>query len=309
MLRSMPSVRFSLSISTARGGDGPVSARSLTRYGALAEELGFHALYVTDHFLYSGPAMHSVSALAVLAGATTRVRLGFAAYVLPLRHPLQAAKELAMLDGLSEGRLIAAFAPGSYAPEFAAMGIPFAERGARLDEGLAAVCALWTERPASYEGRFYRFSGVTPEPGVVQRPHPPLWIGAWTGNERAARRVARFAAGWQASGLHTTVEEVRTGWAAIRRACALVDRDPATVGRAYVNAVTWLDADRERAWGTVTPGLREHEELRLIGTPDDAARKIEALAEAGIEEVAMLLPSWDEGQLRLIARELMPVFA
>ena len=305
----MPTVRFSLSISTARGGETPVRARTLARYGALAEELGFHALYVTDHFLYSGPALHSVSALAVLAGATTRVRLGFAAYVLPLRHPLQAAKELAMLDALSEGRLIAAFAPGSYAPEFAAMGVPFAERGARLDEGLAAVCALWTEAPASFAGRFYNFDGVTLEPGVVQRPHPPIWIGAWTGNPRAARRVARSGAGWQASGLHTSVEEVRAGWAAIRRACALVDRDPATVGRAYVNAITWLDADRERAWAAVAPGLRERADLRLIGTPEDAIARVAALAEAGIEEVAVLLPSWDEGQLRLIAGELMPAFA
>ena len=304
----MPSLRFSLSITNTFGGAEPVSAQALARYGARAEELGFHAIYFTDHLLYTGPTLHAGAAFAVLAHATTNVRLGFAAYVLPLRHPILAAKELATLDGLCEGRLIASVAVGSHAPEFAAFGVPFAERGARLDEGLAALLALWTEPRASFAGRFWRFEDVEISPRPVQQPHPPLWIGAWTGNARAARRVARYAAGWQASGLHTTVAEVREGWAAIERACREAGRDPAMVGRAYVNAVTWMEADRERAWSAVPSRLREREDLRLIGTPDDARRKLAALAEAGIEEVAVLLPAWDEAQLALVARELMPAF-
>src|SRR5690606_38509120 len=143
----------------------------------------------------------------------------------------------------------------------------------------------------------------------VQQPHPPIWIGSWTGSPRAARRVAEHAAGWQASGLHTSVEEVRTGWRFIEQACAEVGRDPAAVGRAYVNAVTWLAADREAAWGAVTPRLREREDLRVIGTPDDAVARLRALEDAGVEEVALLIQERSLEQLDLIAREVMPAFA
>lgn len=303
----MPLERFSITVTSARG-DEPLDARTLAAYAARAEELGFYALYLTDHLLYGGPTMHSVSSLAVMANATEHVRLGFAAYVLPLRHPIAAAKELAMLDGLCEGRLIAGVAAGSHAPEFAALGVPFEERGRRLSEGIEAVLALWTEPQASFQGEFWSFTDVALRPKPVQEPHPPLWIGSWTGAPQAARRVARFAAGWQASGLHTSVDEVRSGWKFIERACAEIGRDPATVGRSYVNMVTWLASDRERAWSDVGPALREREDLRLVGTPDDAVSKLRALEDAGIEEVALLVRGASTEQLELISREVMPEF-
>src|SRR5690606_13072316 len=149
-----------MSISVAGGRGGATTARDLAAYASRAEELGFHAIYFTDHFVYTGPTMHSGSAFAAMAGATERIRLGFAAYVLPLRHPIAAARELATLDALCGGRLVAGLATGSHEPEFEAFGIPFAERGRRLDEGIEALRALWTEPQATYRGRFWQFEDV-----------------------------------------------------------------------------------------------------------------------------------------------------
>lgn len=303
----MPSMRISLTVTTP--GDGAPSAGELARYAQRAERLGYHALYVTDHQIYSGAPMHAVSALAVLAHATEEMAIGFAAYQLPLRHPVAAAKELAMLDALCGGRLIAGVAAGSHEPEFEAFGIPFAERGRRMDEVLEAMKVLWTSESASFEGEFFRFRDVHFAPKPVQKPHPPIWIGSWSGVPRAARRVVRHAAGWQASGLHTTVEQVREGWRVIERVCADEGRDPSTIGRSYVNAVTHLAATSEQAWSEVNAGLREREELRIIGSPEDAITKLRALQEAGIEEVSLLIAGGSLDQLDLIASEVMPAFA
>jgi probable F420-dependent oxidoreductase len=302
----MPPMRISLTVTTP--GSAP-SAGDLARYAERAERLGYHALYVADHHIYSGPTMHAPTALAVLAQATEEMPVGFSIYQLPLRHPVAAAKELAMLDALSDGRLIAGVGAGSYEPEFDAFGIPFAGRGRRMDEVLEAIKVIWASESASFEGEFFRFENIHVAPKPVQDPHPPIWIGSWTGAPRAARRVVRHAAGWQASGMHTTVEEVREGWRVIERVCAEEGRDPSTIGRAYVNAITHLAANSEVAWSEVNDGLREREELRIIGTPDDAITKLRALQDAGVEEVSLLLADGSLDQLDLIAREVMPAFA
>ena len=138
---------------TLRPLDGrPVPARDIAAFSVQAEERGFHAIYLTDHLYYPSPNLHSVSAAAVVATATETIRVGFAAYQAPLRHPIAAAKELASLDILSDGRLIAGLAAGSYGPEFAAMGVPFDRRGAMLEEAIEAIKRLWTEDDVSFFG-------------------------------------------------------------------------------------------------------------------------------------------------------------
>ena len=281
------------------------NARQIGHVGARAEELGFHAIYFGDHFAHR-PFLNATTSFAALCAATERIKLGFAAYVLPFRHPVVAAHELAMLDNLSGGRLIAGLAAGSTAPEFETLGVPFEQRGRLLDEGLEAITTLWTQERATFEGEHYQFRDLLVEPKPLQKPHPPIWIGSWTGTRRAARRIAKWAAGWQSSGLNTSFDEIPSGWQAIEAACKEIGRDPATIDRAYVNMVTYLAADRERAWNAVQPAMREREDIRLIGTPDDAVAKLQKLAETGTKEVSLLLRSWADEQLELIAREVMP---
>jgi probable F420-dependent oxidoreductase len=306
-------LRFSISVSFA----GEHDARAIGRYGALAERLGFHSLLAGDHLYMGGRrTLHSVVTLSIVAAATERIGLGFCSYVLPLRNPLFAAKELAEIDCLSQGRLIAGVAAGSNAAEFATFGVPFAERGDRLDEGLEALCRLWSGEPVDFHGRFYDFTGAILAPTPAQQPHPPIWIGSWTGNRRSAERVVRYAAGWQASGLHTSVDEFRVGWARVQQAAHALGRDPGTIRTSYVNATMWLGRDSEGAWETANsgrvPGLAPpfptEVELRLVGTPGDVIARLGELADAGVEEVAIRPPASAPEQLEIFAREIMPAF-
>jgi alkanesulfonate monooxygenase SsuD/methylene tetrahydromethanopterin reductase-like flavin-dependent oxidoreductase (luciferase family) len=206
------------------------------------------------------------------------------------------------------GRLVAGLAAGSQEPEFTALGIPFAERGPRLEEGIAAVQALWTEAAATFRGCYYAFRDVRLDPKPVQQPHPPIWIGSWTGAPPAARRVARLASGWQGSGLFTTVDEARRAMTSLDAACRAIGRDPASLDRAFLNIATAVAPRREDAWDTLPPGMRAHPERGLAGTPDDLITRLRAIAEAGIAEAGLALPSWSEQELEMISREVMPAF-
>ena len=128
----------------------------LRRFALKAEDLGFDDVWVSEHIIVPrdkfprSPLFYDpVLSLTWIAALTKRVRLGTSVLVLPMRHPLPLAKELATLHNLSDGRLILGAGVGWLEPEFAALGVPFAERGRPLDEGLAMMRAVWTGRQAS----------------------------------------------------------------------------------------------------------------------------------------------------------------
>ncbi|MEU4562757.1 TIGR03619 family F420-dependent LLM class oxidoreductase [Actinoplanes sp. NPDC023936] len=189
--------------------DRNVEPGVLARRARLAEEAGFESLWVGDHIaLPAGegnpPRLEALVALSYLAAVTSRVRLGVGLIVLPQRQPVLLAKQLTSLDVLSAGRLTVAVGAGYVEPELNAMGVSLAERGARTDEYLAAMRALWDAAPA-FTGRFVSFSGVVQHPSPVQRPHPPIVVG---GHSTAAyRRAVRHGNGWYGWGLDVTGTE------------------------------------------------------------------------------------------------------
>lgn len=179
-----------------------VDAGALVRRARLAEEAGFESLWVGDHVALpvnapdpaDEPRLEAVVALAHLAAVTSRVRLAIGVIVLPQRQPVLLAKQLASLDVLSGGRLIVGVGVGYVEPELKALGASLADRGARTDEYLTAMRALWDEPTPSFEGRFVSFSGVIARPRPLQQPHPPIVIG---GHSSAAyRRAVQVANGW-----------------------------------------------------------------------------------------------------------------
>ena len=139
-------------------------------------------------------APDATTAQAFLAGATSRIRPLSMVTLLPLHHPIVAAKAIATLDWFSGGRALIAIGIGWDAEEFDILGVPFAKRGQRADEYLAAMFELWDSEEASFEGEFVSFRGVLFGPKPVQRPHPPIWIGGDA--DGALRRAARFGDGW-----------------------------------------------------------------------------------------------------------------
>ena len=301
-------MRFSLSL-RPRTGD-PVTAKDIAAFAQLAEGLGYHAVYITDHYYITTPNLHSVGAAAVVAATTEKIKIGFAAYQSPLRHPVAAAKELASLDILSNGRLIAGIAAGSFEPEFRAFGLPFAQRGAMLEESVQAIKCLWTEDKASFSGAFWFFENVTIHPKPIQKPHPPIWIATWTAAPRAARRVAEHADGWQASGLHSAVEALPEGIGHIKEACVAIGRDPEEIGRAYVNTVVQFGSTPAEAWETLSrkSSAKRDRNLCLLGDAGTMIGRIEAMRGHGMQEISFQLGPWSLDVMRKIAQEVMPHF-
>jgi probable F420-dependent oxidoreductase len=183
---------------------GPEAIR---RAAIQAEELGFADAWSSEHIIIPKGAPYPPSALfydPVLtltwaAAYTKKIGLGTSVLVLPMRHPLPLAKELATLQNLSEGRLILGAGVGWMEAEFAALGVPFRERGRRMDEGIAMMRAVWSEDPVSFPARHI--------PAVVEEmrmlPHPvapiPIWIGG--SSQAALARAVRLADGWHGSRL------------------------------------------------------------------------------------------------------------
>jgi probable F420-dependent oxidoreductase len=144
--------------------------------------------------------------LAYLASATTTLRLATGVLILPQRNPVVLAKELATLDHLSGGRLLLGIGSGWLQEEFDAIGVPFAERGARTDDAVAALRALWTEEEASYSSPYTSFDKAIVRPRPVQGTIP-IHVGGHT--EVAARRAGRLGDGFfPASGSHDRLAEL-----------------------------------------------------------------------------------------------------
>jgi probable F420-dependent oxidoreductase len=215
-----------------RGGSAEPAA--LARRARRAEEAGFESLWVGDHIaLPAGSAaphgmpsdearLEAVVSLTYMAALTQRVKLGVGVIVLPQRQPVLLAKQLATLDVLSNGRLIVGIGVGYVEPELRALGASLADRGARTDEYLAAMRALWDEPVPSFHGRFVAFDAVMQRPRPAQRPHPPIIVG---GQAAAAyRRTIESGNGWY--GFDLDLERTATALAELRAATRQVRRPP-----------------------------------------------------------------------------------
>jgi len=180
------------------------SPERIRRAAQRAEDLGLSDVWVSEHIIVPrasfprSPLFYDpVLSLTWAAAVTTRVRLGSSVLVLPMRHPLPLAKELATLQNFSEGRLILGVGVGWLEAEFAALGVPFRERGRRLDEGIALMRAVWSQDPVTFRGKYI----AAELEAMTMRPFPekaiPIWFGARS--EAALRRTVRSGDGWHGS--------------------------------------------------------------------------------------------------------------
>ena len=186
---------------------GPEAIR---RAAEQAEALGFADVWTSEHIITPQgapypPSPHfydPVLALTWAAAFTSRVGLGTSVLVLPMRHPLPLAKELATLQNLSRGRLILGAGVGWLQAEFAALGVPFHERGRRMDEGIAMMRAVWSDDPVTFAARW--IPAVIDHMRMMPKPEKPIpiWIGG--SSEPALKRALRLD-GWHGS--RTTPEE------------------------------------------------------------------------------------------------------
>ncbi|MET0145664.1 MAG: LLM class flavin-dependent oxidoreductase [Ilumatobacteraceae bacterium] len=160
---------------------------------ALADELGYDHVYLTEHhFVDDGYCPSLLALAAAVAARTRRIRISSYVFLLPLHHPLRVAEDVAVVDLISGGRIELGVGAGYRREEFEAFGIPLAARRARMDEGCEILLRAWTEDHWSFDGAQFQLRDVCLRPKPVQRPHPPLLISAR--NDVAARRAGRFRA-------------------------------------------------------------------------------------------------------------------
>jgi probable F420-dependent oxidoreductase len=159
-----------------------------------AEDLGFDSVWMEEH--HSVTNHYWPSPLPVLAGfatRTSRLVLGTDIIVAAFHHPVRLAEDVAMLDVISNGRLVLGIAIGYKPDEFALYGVQLEKRGARFEEQLAIMKGLWTQERVQFNGTYYTLEGRL-EPKPVQKPHPPVWIGGW--GDITLRRAATLADNW-----------------------------------------------------------------------------------------------------------------
>jgi probable F420-dependent oxidoreductase len=166
------------------------------------------------------PLLDPLIALSFLAGVTREIRLATGIIILPQRNPLVLAKQVASLDVLSGGRLLLGLGVGYLEPEFRALGVPLADRGARSDEYLDAMRHLWADESPAFDGRYVSFTGVDAYPRPLQPEGPPVIIGGHT--PPAFRRAVGRGHGWY--GFALTPEQTQAALDGLREAAERVER-------------------------------------------------------------------------------------
>jgi alkanesulfonate monooxygenase SsuD/methylene tetrahydromethanopterin reductase-like flavin-dependent oxidoreductase (luciferase family) len=328
---------FGLTLSNRAVVLGAIKARDLIDLTVTAEGSGaFDAVWAGDS-LVAKPRLEAVSLLSALAGVTSKVRLGVGCLATFVhRHPVLFAHQWASLDVLSGGRSWLVVCLGgpdeanrAQALEHAVMGVQSSERPARLEEGIVILRKLFQNKPATHEGRFYQFEGLTIQPSPVQQPCP-IWIASnptgltWKGGasaaspvvERAFRRVARFADGWMTNKL--SPQEFRQQWSEIRRMARQEGRDPSRMGSALYHNIN-INEDRQAALEETKKFLDTYytasfspafvEGWTVAGSPRQCVEQLRAYLEAGLDHIALRLGSWDQaGQLKRFLGEVAPEF-
>jgi alkanesulfonate monooxygenase SsuD/methylene tetrahydromethanopterin reductase-like flavin-dependent oxidoreductase (luciferase family) len=297
-------------------GGNPYTFGHLAEYTGTAARLGFRALSVNDHMLFSVPWLDGLTALASMIGHAGTMTLATTVALPAIRGPVPLAKTLAALDRLSGGRLVVGVGPGSSELDYDSVGLDFTERWARLEESIGALRALLGSAAPPFAGRFYSTGGVALDPHPTRPEGPPIWIGSW-GSQAGLRRTARLGDGWLASAYNTTPAQFAEAWDQLRVLLAAYGKDPHTFPNAL--ATMWFfisddaaEADRVMRQRIVPTIHRPEDVLRErlpVGPAALFAEKLVAFARAGVQRV-FVWPVADEArQLELFWQEVRPALA
>ena len=211
----------------------PHDLPALADMAVVAEEAGVDTVMLSEHVVlgpsagaagrmenprdYAAPGNQdpdtpwpdSIVLAAAIAARTRTLRVALAAIIAPLRHPLLLAKQLATLDLLARGRLVVQPTVSWAEEEYAALGVPFGQRGAILDEQLEAMRAAWTQSPAAFAGKHFRFADVYCDPKPFHAGGPRMWFGGQSMHAPLLRRIVRYGSGFHPFGRPTDADLAR----------------------------------------------------------------------------------------------------
>lgn len=291
------------------------SADAAREVAARAESLGYDSVWTGDHVAFPLPILDPLLQLVLVAAHAPSVAIGTAVYLLPLRHPVPVAKQVATLDRLCDGRLVFGVGVGGEFPdEYAACGVPVGERGARLSEAIPLLRALWSGSPTRGTGRHYPIPETTLLPPPVQAGGPPVWCGGRS--PAALRRIGRMGDGWIS--YVVTPERYREGLHAIAREAGSSGRRLERFGSAHL-LFTCIADDAESALDTASAHLSRRYAMDFraparryaaLGRPADVAEKVDAFRRAGVRHLVLDVVGPAEEipeQLGRFAREVRPL--
>jgi probable F420-dependent oxidoreductase len=333
MANIVVSVQFGLRLPNSGQLAEPNNILTLAR---LAEQAGYHSVWVHDHILWSAKqaAAHptigipnnkintnffeSITTLAFLAGATTDIKLGVAAIILPLRQPILLSKQLSCLDVLSSGRLLVGIVPGApkiTISEFEALNVEYGLRGRITDDYLRAVRKIWSENPASYDGQYVRFRDIEMMPKPVRGRIPLLIGGGEKGiSEKALRRVIEYGDGWIPA--YLTPEELREGILRIKQGFSIKGRpdQPIIVHEMFIaireqtEIPTSYKNFLQSVFGSDQEGIRRS----LIGNTSMIINKLQQYVDTGVDITELKFIAKDVNDMieivKIFAREVAPSF-
>jgi alkanesulfonate monooxygenase SsuD/methylene tetrahydromethanopterin reductase-like flavin-dependent oxidoreductase (luciferase family) len=286
-------------------GQSPLRWRTIVDHATVAERVGYDSLWLSDHLFldlarYGGPSEHfgafdPLVTLAALARVVTRPRLGTLVLCEALRPAAVAAKALASIDVLSNGRLDVGIGAGWYEPDYAAIGVSMPTPGVRLTrlrDAVIVLRGLLGGGPCTHAGPYHAARDAINEPAAVQRPCPPITVGGK--GDRLLALVAELADGWNTCWVWTPAA-YRERLEVLERACDAVDRDPRSVVRSIglyaLGGENERDLERrfEHLRATSPEGVLDGVTLddwrvgRLVGTVEQIREQAGEWAELGVD--------------------------
>lgn len=242
------------------------------------------------------PFLDSFTCLAFLAGCTEKIMLGISVLVLPYRHPLYWTRVAASIERLSRGRLIMGVGVGWMEEEFAALNVPFKERGRITDEQLEIVEQLWTQEHITYEGQYYHLRDLAFYPKPIQQPRIPIWVG---GEGRAAqKRTARYGDAWFPYYVEITPAQLHAGFDNVLRLAEQFGRNPQSIKLTCCLAIE------------LTQQAVPQDERFVRGSSEQVVEALRAYRDIGVEHIALQFtsPRWPDRmeQIERFATEVMP---
>jgi probable F420-dependent oxidoreductase len=292
---------------------GPEGADLFWRLLDLCESTEIDSVWFSERLSSPLPVLEPLVAMAAVAARTRRLKFGPSVLVTPFRSPVVLARELAMLDYLSGGRMLPAVGIGvEREGEFRAAGVPFVERARRTDEAIDIMRRCWTGEEVTHQGAFWQLDRVRVLPRPVQAPFP-VWIGG--NSEAAMRRAGRLGDGWIPSFI--TPDQVRVG---VDRTLAFARAAGREVPVDHFGALLYYGfaSDHATALAAAVPHIPRGRvddatlaRCTAFGPPSVLAERLEEYVRAGASKFIvrpMVAPEAMLDQLAQLAEEVVPAF-
>jgi F420-dependent oxidoreductase-like protein len=286
--------------------------KAVTERAIKIEKLGYHSIWVTDHFWNRGvpeaDVLECTSAMSALSVATGQLRIGSLVICNSFRNPGLLAKALATIDNLSDGRVEIGLGAGWMEEEYRAYGYEFPSTGARLrqlDEGIQIIKLLMTQKRVTFEGRYYQLAEAYCNPKPVQKPHPPITIGG-SGEKVMLGIVAKHADRWNCPAGYRNFERKLD---VLKQHCEAVGRkfDEINISEQLLVCIGANENEVEEKWKIAQrlPFWR----TGIKGTPAQIVERLRERVARGITFFTIIFGDMNSNQsIDLFAREVMPAF-